>query len=37
MPVRPSLRLPVKALVSEGLPDGEIQEARIVCLEIGDH
>jgi hypothetical protein len=27
----------VRALVSEGSPEGEIQDARVVCLEIGDH
>jgi hypothetical protein len=27
----------VRALVSEGSADGEIQDARIVCLEIGEH
>jgi hypothetical protein len=27
----------VRVQVSEASPDGEIQDARVVCLEIGDH
>jgi hypothetical protein len=28
---------PVRALVLEAMPDGEIQDAHVVCLEIGPH